>query len=151
MQKHCVAYSKDQVALYPSKKPKKEKPIKQLKMLIIRSPDGEILLEKRAQSGIWGGLWSLPELELVESVNDYVQSRFNGEFEAFEFEKIKHVFTHYTLFISPVEIRLSKTQHKILESESQLWYNCAAPQKVGLAAPVKKLLEAQALKLQLAL
>jgi len=114
-------------------------------MLIIYNQKSELVLFQRPPSGIWGGLWSLPELELDESAEDYVNQHFGSINELEELPTVKHVFSHYTLMIHPKEIRLApefeapKTQ-SIMESAPQLWYNPYFPQELGLAAPVKKLI-----------
>src|SRR5690554_7293762 len=59
----CQAYARNETKLYPGSKPKKEKPEKTTWMLILEDNEGRILLERRPPSGIWGGLWSLPELD----------------------------------------------------------------------------------------
>lgn len=59
----CQAYNRDEVQRYPGPKPRKEKPEKTTWMLILEDTKGRILLERRPPTGIWGGLWSLPELD----------------------------------------------------------------------------------------
>jgi len=125
---------------FPHKKPKKAKPTKHCQMLMIYNTEKEVALYRRPESGIWGGLWSLPEIAEDESAEDYALEQF-GEVERLQNrEKIKHVFSHYTLFIQPVEIWLKRTPSKIMENQRQLWYNPHFPHELGLAAPVKKLL-----------
>ncbi|MGB5257277.1 MAG: A/G-specific adenine glycosylase, partial [Woeseiaceae bacterium] len=58
----CTAYAPDTVTLYPGRKPKKEKPLRTTTMLIART-EARVYLERRPEAGIWGGLWSLPELD----------------------------------------------------------------------------------------
>jgi len=65
----CKAFQLNRTAELPTKKPKKAIPVKQKRFLIIRNKRGEMLMEKRPPSGIWGGLWSLPELTMDEAVD----------------------------------------------------------------------------------
>jgi len=44
--------------------------------LIVQNNDQHILLEKRPPSGIWGGLWSLPECEIDKDVKKICQQRY---------------------------------------------------------------------------
>jgi len=117
-------------------------PVKTVQMLIVRSPSDEILLEKRPSSGIWGGLWSLPEIALEDDYLEYVQARFGDVKKQCKQEVLRHTFSHYHLDIHPVTLLLKRKASVVLEAQRQLWYNPAAPNKVGLAAPVKKLIEA---------
>jgi A/G-specific adenine glycosylase len=49
-----------------------------LRVLLIER-GGEILFEKRPPLGIWGGLWSLPELALDADVRAVVKTRFAAD------------------------------------------------------------------------
>ncbi len=62
LHKDCLAARQGNPQDYPGKKPKKALPEKQRFALVLRNQSGEIMLEKRPPSGIWGGLWSFPEL-----------------------------------------------------------------------------------------
>ena len=52
----CGAYKHGDMTAYPNQKPKKAKPEKMIKMLLLRRPNGEVLLTRRPPTGIWGGL-----------------------------------------------------------------------------------------------
>jgi len=138
----CLALRTGNPEDYPGKKPRKALPVKTVQMLIVRSPSDEILLEKRPSSGIWGGLWSLPEIALEDDYLEYVQARFGDVKKQCKQEVLRHTFSHYHLDIHPVTLLLKRKASVVLEAQRQLWYNPAAPNKVGLAAPVKKLIEA---------
>lgn len=143
MNTRCQAYDEEAIDQYPGRKPKKKQPIKACQMLIIRNPLGEIALYKRPNQGIWGGLWSLPEIDIHENPESYVITQFGrlkGKPKPLTNEPIKHVFSHFTLMIHPVELQLAKHTGGVTEAGSFLWYNLDSPQKLGLAAPVKKLI-----------
>ena len=59
----CVAFATGRTAELPVSKPKKAVPERHSAMLVIVD-DGQVLLEQRPGSGIWGGLLSLPEVAL---------------------------------------------------------------------------------------
>ena len=63
LSKTCFALEHDTIANYPGKKPTKITPVKQTVMLVIKNEQGKLLLHKRPATGIWGGLWSLPEMK----------------------------------------------------------------------------------------
>lgn len=58
----CEARETGTQEQYPGKKPKKTLPVKQTIFTIIENDKGEVLLEKRLPQGIWGGLWSFPNV-----------------------------------------------------------------------------------------
>ncbi|MBD2859962.1 A/G-specific adenine glycosylase [Spongiibacter sp. KMU-158] len=140
----CKAYLNGNPTDYPGKKPRKALPVKQCQMLLIENPQGEILLEKRPEKGIWGGLWSLPEHSTDEDWQDQLQQQLAGATPLSHnmLNPLRHTFSHYHLDIQPIHIRLGQTPSHIMEAGRQLWYNNSPSQQLGFAAPVKKLLDA---------
>lgn len=127
----------------PHPKPKKNLPVKQATFLILQHAE-HILLEKRAPNGIWGGLWSVPELAQFAEQDDiqkYCQRELRLQTQQIELGTLfRHTFSHFHLDILPVFIKLKQRPSKIMDSEQQIWYNLYASQTVGLPAPIKKLL-----------
>ena len=78
---NCEALRTNAIASYPGKKPKKALPVREVNMFIVRNTAGEVLLEKRPDSGIWGGLYSLPEQE-SENADKFTASDKLGSSEA---------------------------------------------------------------------
>jgi len=149
----CLAYQNDTVLQYPGKKPKKTKPIKSQYFLMLKSPEGEVLLYQRPPTGIWGGLWCFPELEappVEQKANNrraenalikHLNSNY-GTFESLEvWRSWRHTFSHYHLDITPVYVHLSKITANTVAEATSIWYNPEQPPAIGLAAPVKQLLE----------
>lgn len=68
LQEDCLAHAQGRETDYPVKAKKQPKPSKFSDALIIKDTDGKILWLQRPDSGIWGGLWSLP-LQFVEKVD----------------------------------------------------------------------------------
>jgi A/G-specific adenine glycosylase len=53
---------------------------------------------------------------------------------------LRHAFTHFDLEIEPVRIDCSGID-AVMESGRFVWYDPAAPQRLGIAAPVRTLIE----------
>ncbi|GGK63065.1 A/G-specific adenine glycosylase [Amphritea balenae] len=141
VQQGCTAYRQGRTAELPASKPKKVIPVKQTMMLLITDTDGQILLRQRPPSGIWGGLWSLPETSDLRDAEQ--ETGLAIELDTAEpMAPIRHTFSHFHLDITPVKVRLidKAPTNRVMEQPASLWYNLRQPQKVGLAAPVKKLL-----------
>ena len=127
---------------YPGKKPKKTLPEKRVRMLLVRDPAGAVLLERRPPSGVWGGLWCLPETAVEHDPLDWCAERLQEQGDLGRtLGARRHTFSHFHLDIEPVEILLKRPGCGVLESGRQLWYNPKQPENVGLAAPVARLLE----------
>ncbi|MYB34597.1 MAG: A/G-specific adenine glycosylase [Gammaproteobacteria bacterium] len=139
----CLAYSQDQVASFPARKQKKPRPLKSCWMLLLRRSDGCILLYKRPAKGIWGGLWSLPQLDDPElDVNQYCKEMFEFEVTSIHsLARIRHGFSHYELEITPVlcETIVPETD-QTYDNHGYIWYNPKCPATAGLPAAVKRIL-----------
>jgi A/G-specific adenine glycosylase len=58
----CRAYASGQPTAYPRPRPRRPRAARRIRTLLLFNETGEILLERRSRDGIWGGLWSLPEM-----------------------------------------------------------------------------------------
>jgi A/G-specific adenine glycosylase len=110
--------------------------------LIILRTQNKILLEKRPESGIWGGLSSLPELENNSPIDGWIKKRLETVPKKIsEMNPVRHAFSHYTMDICPIEVRIDSSSCKLDLNENEFWYELNHPEEVGMASPVKKLLE----------
>jgi len=138
----CLSRAQGNPQDYPGKKPAKALPVKSTQMLIIAGSNGEILLEKRPPTGIWAGLWIFPQIEPGEDPIAFCQDRLQLDTTVMErWQAYRHTFSHYHLDIEPVRLQLQKAPRHALEADRHLWYDLRQPAAVGLAAPVKKLLD----------
>ncbi len=112
-------------------------------MLIVRRSDGQVMLQQRPSSGIWGGLWSPPEFADESTARDYA-TRTLGARIARALPDIAHGFTHFDLRITPLlaEIPQAAARAGVADAPCDLWYDASAPARVGLPAPVNTLLRA---------
>lgn len=142
----CVANKQQNPLSYPGKKPKKDKPVKEAWFIMLHHQNGKdshIWLEQRPQSGIWGGLFCFPE-HTNENIEAQLSHRgVNNHHISKQTQLIafRHTFSHYHLDITPILVELSKQPNVVMEGSKGLWYNLSQPEEVGLAAPVKQLLE----------
>lgn len=134
----CAAHLAGEVENYPGKKPKKVLPTKKICMLVIENKHGEILLEKRPSSGLWGGLWSFPE---TKAIDDFMDSLNVTTFDTRKLPAFRHSFTHFHLQIEPVHIRIDDTS-QVTEDDRRCWYSSKAPLEIGLSRPVTRILAA---------
>ncbi|MFT2110903.1 A/G-specific adenine glycosylase [Marinomonas sp. 2405UD68-3] len=136
----CMAIKLGDPTDFPIKKVKKTKPTKSTVMLILINEDGQLLLEKRASVGIWGGLWSLPESEESESLILDAEQRFHFQLMSEEsLESFRHTFSHYHLMIHPVKL-VVESQSMIHDSNKYQWCTKDNALNLGLPAPVRQIL-----------
>ena len=135
----CVARARSQVALYPGKKPQKVLPVRAIAMYILQDTEGNVLLEKRPPSGIWGSLYSLPEGQL-DTGEVVLEGQVYSLETAQKLPPIRHRFSHFHLDITPVQLDARPGFPVIAGNNRWLWYPLDHTLEVGLAAPVKRLL-----------
>jgi A/G-specific adenine glycosylase len=152
MQARCVAFATGRTAELPVRKPKKATPEKAAHMLLLVDR-GQVLLEQRPASGIWGGLLSLPEIaghqaragdaDAAEAPADAAVAAAVSPFGTMESLEhllpVVHIFTHYKLHIHPLLVTLSSRATLAGEKRYQ-WLDAAALPDAALPAPIKKLL-----------
>jgi A/G-specific adenine glycosylase len=141
LDQYCMSYQQGTQASYPEKKSTKPKPRKQTLMLLHRYQDC-ILLYRRPPTGIWGGLWSLPEVVDSEAIEDWQASNLACAKSPDEIKTnvLKHQFTHFSLDISIAVIALDELPGKIADEENMTFVATAELSKYGLPTPVRKLL-----------
>jgi A/G-specific adenine glycosylase len=141
LQAHCLAHKGKNPHAFPTPKPHKKKPCRAIKMLVLVNPQQEVLLEKRPEMGIWGGLWSLPECSFTEDIINFCKQHYHCSAEKpIKHTPLKHSFSHFQLEITPIVMRVKKWRPPLMESGRIVWYNIEQLATKGLAAPVKKLL-----------
>ena len=137
----CAALASGRVAEFPASRPKRVMPRRSTLFLVIDNDAGEVLLERRPASGIWGGLWCFPELA-EESVLDTRLTALGlgtGEIVA-RLAPIAHSFTHFHLEITPLRVRADTRALTVREGDALRWHSPADSTKIGLSAPVTRLL-----------
>lgn len=142
----CRAHLLGRETEFPVPKPRKALPQKRTLMPLLANPDGAILLYRRPSTGLWGGLWSLPELDDLAALDPLAQRHALQLQERRELPGLTHTFSHFQLAIEPWLIRVKSKAHAVAEPD-WLWYNLATPPRLGLAAPVKTLLKRAAAEL----
>ncbi len=136
----CAALAANSIADYPGRKPKKDKPRRQTTMLIASNEHG-VYLEKRPEAGIWGGLWSLPELG-ERTLEDWCDEKLNGSAISTEaWPALSHSFSHYDLDIHPILVRIDAPLSKVADGDDARWYSLDGEPPGGIAAPVRKLID----------
>jgi A/G-specific adenine glycosylase len=141
LQSGCEALATNRVADLPERKPKKEKPLRQTYMLIARCND-ELFLERRPPSGIWGGLWSFPELSTRDEAADWCQRHLASQPHSMDqLDTVRHSFSHFDLDILPIVVRVNEASSTVADDGAGHWYRMDKPSPLGLAAPVQKLMK----------
>jgi len=127
----CQAYAQGRTQELPTPKSRKALPTRTTRMLIVHS-QGKILLEQRPESGIWGGLWSLPEIKETIAIEHHCQTQGIQILKLVPLAALLHTFTHFKLVIEPTLILATKPESN--------WLAIAQLEGFGLPRPVQKIL-----------
>jgi A/G-specific adenine glycosylase len=110
-------------------------------MLAAVREDGDVLLERRPESGVWGGLWCLPEFASATEAADYARLTLEGvPSRPVPLAPVEHAFTHFDLVITPLLAHCSGSAGAPDPAQRQ-WYRAQEPARLGLPAPIRLLLE----------
>ena len=138
----CVARLTGRQHDLPSPRPARTRKVRNVFMLVAMRDDGSVLLERRPESGIWGGLWCLPEFGTDTAALSYAGEslRIVKGKPPRTLGRVEHAFTHFDLIITPLLVRCAESK-AVMEGSQNVWYDTRSPARVGLPAPVKTLLE----------
>ena len=125
----CIARIDHRIDKLPEKKPPRRRPRRSVTLALVANENGELLLQRRPPTGIWGGLWSLPSL-------DEIAGGPSGEL----LETIEHHFTH---FILDIEVRFIRAASSNLANDDadRTWMQPAEALQSGLPRPVRQIIE----------
>lgn len=139
----CMALQAGRVSELPTPRPSKQLPQRSCVMLMIENVDGELLLQRRPPTGIWGGLWCLPQfddrataLRELQRLGSTAESAENAD----ELPSIDHTFSHFQLRITPLRLRVDVNPLRVADNGDQRWLRHAEVLALGLPAPVRRLI-----------
>jgi len=136
----CVARIEDRVAELPGRRARRAAVRKRVSMLVVLS-GGEVLLEKRAPAGIWGGLWSLPEAEAGADPKRVLEREWGLKpASASALPAFEHAFTHFTLEVTPWLLH-PRRRASLAADRSATWLPLSELAGAALPAPIRKLLK----------
>lgn len=136
----CIAKRDALTAVLPTPKPRKTLPERNVAMLLLI--DGhDILLEKRPPSGIWGGLWSFPEISIDQDAQQIALQQYGVETEKPEVQPVfVHTFTHFRLHITPLLLRVVAHTAEARQS-GVVWLDKVDAMGAALPTAIRKLIK----------
>nr|WP_242533376.1 A/G-specific adenine glycosylase [Niveibacterium umoris] len=134
----CVARRQGRQAELPSPRPPRVIPERQSRVLIARSEAGVLLL-KRPDRGIWGGLFALPEIpDEVDAESYALTLGLVAEGTVSALPPLRHAFTHFRLTLEAQSLRVKS---RTLHDPRWRWASAAEWDTLGLPAPIRRLLD----------
>ncbi len=137
VQAHCKAFSAGEPQRYPVRSRKLKRSSESLWLLLARTVAGDVCLTRRPVPGVWAGLHCLPLFSSAKDLEKVVPSAYRSSlvWEA----AIRHVLTHKDLHLHVVRLEGLDASEGWHEGR---WVALADWQRLGLPAPIRKLLTA---------
>ncbi|MEM6597813.1 MAG: A/G-specific adenine glycosylase [Cyanobacteria bacterium P01_C01_bin.69] len=127
-QTHCAAYNQNAVTSFPMTESRKPLPHKQIGVAVITDAEGKILIDRRKQEGLLGGLWEFPggKVEPGESQEDCVKREIKEEL-GIEIEvgskliTIDHAYTHFKVTLNVFNCTHLSGEPQTIECDEVKW------------------------------
>ncbi|RQP23328.1 A/G-specific adenine glycosylase [Piscinibacter terrae] len=139
VQADCRARQQDRPEAYPVKTRKLKRGRREHVWLWLQWRD-QLWLTQRPDTGVWAGLWSLPEFDSGESF-DALAGQWPGAGEALE--SFTHVLTHLDWRLHPIRWTLpvkAKAEQVTQALPAGRWFTLDEALAAGVPAPLRKLL-----------
>jgi len=141
----CVAHAQSRTDELPTPKPGKPLPTREAVLLLLLDDRGRVLLQRRPPAGVWAQLWSLPEAGDETAAASWFEERIGEGFDAGQaLEAVPHVFSHYRFVMHPRRWHGIAPRPRVRDEADLRWEPLDALARLGIPAPVRRLLEAQA-------
>ena len=141
VQNLCQSFAEGQPEKYPVKTKKLKRSVERPSLLWVERSDGAVWLERRPAKGIWGGLYCFPMFCDEAALLAYLPQRSRACIQ--HLPTVKHVLTHKDMYLSPSKVEFSVSQKMPFSDDSSQggWFLADEWPKLGLPAPIRKLLE----------
>ena len=136
----CAALATGMQASLPATEPRRTKPARATRAFLVIDPDGACLLERRPETGIWGGLWSPLERPMSKEVAAFVRERGLEVERSAAPPPFRHSFTHYHLDVTPHYLWVRRRPNGGWSDDRFVWYHPGEERKIGLSGLARRLL-----------
>ena len=139
LRRGCVARHTGRQHELPAPRRAPQRPARRVFMVVALDDSNRVWLERRPDSGVWGGLWCLPEFPSATAAAAFIRDSLGSTLTPQPLAALEHAFTHFDLQITPLLVHCPAAAAGVSEG-SALWYNVREPARIGLPAPITALL-----------
>jgi A/G-specific adenine glycosylase len=137
----CLAHRDGTTDEIPSKRATKARPTRELHLLWL-THDDHLLMEKRPDKGIWGGLWCLPVVQQAQDIEQEFEQLGAASKSLVRMASFAHELTHFHLILTPWQANCATRTPQALGLSSTLrWIARDELHKHGMPKPIQKLLD----------
>ncbi|MFV8828150.1 A/G-specific adenine glycosylase [Alkalihalobacterium sp. APHAB7] len=149
VREHCRAYHAGKEKSLPIKEKKTKVTVKNMAAIVLRNQKGEVLIQRRPDSGLLAKLWQFPNVEVTKSTDspqECLEEFFRSELEISvkiesAVQKVEHVFSHLVWNITVYEGTLLSENH--VTSEDTRWVDENSIESYPFPVSHQKIIEQQ--------
>ncbi|NEQ30552.1 MAG: A/G-specific adenine glycosylase [Leptolyngbya sp. SIO4C5] len=127
-QRHCAAYNQNVQSELPMSESRPPLPHKFIGVAVIRNDQGQILIDRRRQEGLLGGMWEFPggKVEPEETIEACIKREIKEELDI-EIEVgdrlivVEHAYTHFKVTLNVHHCRHLSGEPQPLECDEIRW------------------------------
>ena len=108
LQTQCQAHLRGETRRYPTARRKTPRSQRHHRLLLLCTPDGRWLMEKRPVPGVWGGLWSFPIEDMDSLPTGHSRTLDLTPCPDLEPPPFIHRLTHFDWHLTPRVFRISE-------------------------------------------
>jgi A/G-specific adenine glycosylase len=140
LQGECVARQENRQDRLPESRPARKRPQREAWIVIARRGQHEVLLEQRPPSGLWGGLWVLPEFPTLAHAQQWCGEHLAGGAPPRRGETLHHAFSHFDYQMRPLLVTCQGLRPAPRDDDRYRWYDVRSPARIGVPKPIATLI-----------
>lgn len=139
----CGARLNGRQERYPIRAHRADVSARSVTLVIAMDRDGRVLLERRPESGIWAGLWSLPECDRpANEIGAWFAANYSATITLKPpWPKTRHRLTHLLLEITPQPATVTDCSGDALRRDRRRFVPLREAREMGLPAPVTRIVD----------
>jgi len=135
----CVARAENLQHRLPAPRPRVARPAREAWLVVAMRGGHKVLLERRPPSGLWGGMWGLPECPTRAHAEQWCREHLSGAGTPRVSDTVKHAFSHFDFQMRPLVVHCLGKAESLRDDDRFRWYDAEQPAKVGLPKPIATL------------
>jgi A/G-specific adenine glycosylase len=135
----CVARIESREHQLPTPRPRAARTSRAAWLVVAMRGGHKVLLERRPPSGIWGGLWGLPEFPTRAHALQWCGEHLSGAGRPRPADPVRHAFSHFEYEMRPLVVHCLGRAEMLRDDARYRWYDARQPAKIGLPKPVAAL------------
>ncbi len=136
----CVARTHNLQDRLPAPRPRTVRPRREAWVIVAMRGGHTVLLERRPPTGIWGGLWGLPEFPTRAHAEQWCREQLAGAASSCRADTLEHAFSHFDYHMQPLVVRCRGKAESLRDDDRYRWYDARQPARVGLPKPITTLI-----------